>query len=530
MIYALKLLAVVFTVTCIAAYLFKSAFRDLFTQTEYRRIWTLVLAGVVASYLCTFQSLFILAVAIIAIAGASITGRGPVGKVAVYLLLACTLPPVSMNLGGIGGINYILNLDHIRVTALVLLTWAAVELLTLKPPRRTVSLLWIDLLVVGYQCFKFALAVPHSSLTTLLRLLVEATLDILLPYFVVTRSIRTLSDVRFAVGHLFIGLVFVASVGVAETVLQHNVYSGLQSIYDVRWQQTYALMRGSLLRVQATTQQPIILAFMVLFALALGYWLNGTRWRRASVIALFATFLITLTATFSRGPWIAAGLIVLSILAMQRMPARAFRIVLVVAVLGGVGLKIAGADQQVVAALGAIFGSQEADLSSIEYRRQLLDTSLALVQQSPWFGVPNYAAQMQSLKQGEGIIDVVNSYVGIMLDSGVVGLAIYLLPFVIVLNRLISVIRRGERRRLDEASRFAVAMVALILGCLFAIFTTSTWGVMTLLMTMLLALPSAWLGLSPAERNAEDVHTDLELDIPVDPIPNRQIWLGGGLR
>ena len=530
MIYALKLLAVVFTVACIAAYLFRSAFRELFTQAEYRRIWMLVLAGVVASYLCTFQSLFMLAVAIIAIAGASLTGRGPVGKVAVYLLLACTLPPVSLALGGIGGINYILNLDHIRVAALVLLTWAAVELPSLKPVRRSVSFLWIDLLVVGYQCLKFGLAMPHSTGTTLLRLLVEAMLDILLPYFVVTRSIRTLSDARFAIGHLFIGLVFVASVGVAETVIQHNVYSGLQSIYDVRWQQTYALMRGNLLRVQATTQQPIILAFMMLYGLALGYWLNGTRWRRLSVVALFATFLITLAATFSRGPWLAAGLIMLSILAMQRIPARAFRVLLVLVILGSVGLKIAGADQQVVAALGAIFGSQEADLSSIEYRRQLLDTSLALIQQSPWLGVPNYAAQMQSLKQGEGIIDVVNSYLGIMLDSGVVGLAIYLLPVVIVLNRLISVIRRGEGQRLDEASRFAVAMVALILGCLFAIFTTSTWGVMTLLMTMLLALPTAWLGLSPAERNAEDARADLELDIPVDPIPNRQIPLGGGVR
>jgi O-antigen ligase len=198
-------------------------------------------------------------------------------------------------------------------------------------------------------------------------------------------------------------------------------------------------------------------------------------------------------------------------------------------VMGGVALKLAGADQQIVTVLGAIFGSEQADISSIEYRRELLDTSLALIKQSPWLGVPNYAAQMQSLRQGEGIIDVVNTYVAILLDAGAIGLAVYLLPLLIVANRLISAVRRSASGSLDDGSRFAVAMVALILGCLFSIFTTSTWGIMPQLMTMLLALPAAWLALPVEERGASASKADIDLEIPDDPLRRQPLWIGGRL-
>ena len=527
MIYALKLLTVVFAVTCIAAYVFRSAFRNIFSAAEYKRVWFVVLLGVAASYLCQLPALFLVAVAGIALYGAASTGRGPAGKIGIYLLLACTLPPISVKLGGFGGINYLLELDNRRVSSILLLSWAALEIMAAKPAPRATRFLWIDLLVLAYQGLRFALQVPHSTFTTLARIAVESTLDVLLPYFVVTRGIRSMADLRLVGSHLFIGIIFTAVVAVTEALLQHNLYSGLQGIYQVRWQLTYELMRGSLIRVQATTSQPIILAFMLLFGIGLGFWLKGEQWRRPAVFALFATIVVAEVATFSRGPWLAVIVILCALVAMRRLSAAAFRVTLVAIVLAGVGLKLANADQEVVAALGAIFGSERADIASIEYRRELLDTSLALIKQSPWFGVPNYAAQMQSLVQGEGIIDIVNSYVAIMLDAGLVGLVLYLLPFIVVLNRLISAIPRAQQGEFEGGSRFAVAFAALILGCLFAILTTSTFGMISTLLTLLLSLPTAWLGLSIEERNAAHARADIDLEIPDDPLQRRPVWIGG---
>jgi hypothetical protein len=136
---------------------------------------------------------------------------------------------------------------------------------------------------------------------------------------------------------------------------------------------------------------------------------------------------------------------------------------------------------------------------------------------------------MQSLKQGEGIIDVVNSYVAIMLDAGLIGLTIYLLPFVIVLNRLISAIRRREHGATEGGNRFAPAFAALILGCLFAIFTASTFNVIPVLLTLLVSLPTAWLGLPIEERSAAGNKADIDLDIPDDPLRRQPVWTAGRL-
>ena len=529
MIYALKLLIVVSVVTLVAGYVFRSAFRDIFSPVEYKRVWHIVLLGVVLSYLCQIPAVFLIAVGVLAFWAGTATGRGPAGKIAIYLLLTCTLPPINLQVGGFGGINYLLLLDHRRILALVLLTWAAIELVPMKPQPRTIRFLWVDLFVVGYQLLRFLLNVPHSTMTTLARMVVESALDILLPYFVVTRGVRSMADLRFVGGHLLLGIAFAACVGVAETLLQHNLYSGLQSIYGMRWQLTYVLMRGSLIRIQATTPEPIILAFMLTFGFALWYWLKGRQWRRPSVMALLGAMLVAEIATFSRGPWLGVALILLAVFAMRHLPAATFKAVLVVLVLAAVGLKMAGADEQVIAVLGSIFGSEKSDIASIEYRRQLLDTSLALVKQSPWLGVPNYASQMQNLVQGEGIIDVVNSYVAIMLDAGLVGLVVYLLPFVIVLNRLISAVRRRDPAALEGGNRFAPAFAALILSSLFVILTASTFNVMPQLLTLLLSLPTAWLGFSLEERNAAGARADIELDIPDDPLQRHAAWVGGRL-
>ncbi len=527
MVYALKLLAVVLVVIGLAAYVFRSAFSELFTPDDYKRVWFLVALCALASYLCVYPAVFLLAVAVVALYGGGVTGHGPVGKIGLYLLFACILPPINLQLGGFGGINYVLNLESRRIAAIVLLSWAAIEIVARKSAPRAASFLGIDLLVVGYQALRFALQVPHSTFTTMVRMVVEATLDVLLPYFVVTRGVRSMADIRFVGGHLLVGIAFVAAIGVTETVLQHNLYSGLQSIYDVQWQLTYALMRGGLIRVQATTPQPIILAFVLLFGFGVAYWLKGAQWRRPSAMALFAAILIAEVSTFSRGPWLGLAVVMLALVAMRRMSVVAFRSLVVALLLVAVGLKLAGADKQVVTALGAMFGSEQADIASIEYRRELLDTALALIQQSPWLGVPNYAAQMQSLKQGEGIIDIVNSYVAIMLDAGLVGLTVYLLPFVVVFIRLHSAARSRASALASANNRFPLAFAALILGCLFSIFTASTFGIIPVLLTLLLSLSTAWLGLPQDERSDVAAAADIPLDVREDPMARHRARFGG---
>lgn len=502
MIYALKLLFAALIAWGAGRAIGRRPFGELLPAAAYRHAWLLVALATIAAYLCKFPALFFIVFAVIAIYGRVTCGNPPVAPISVYLLLAIVVPPITYGVGGVGDINSLLLLDQYRLLAVVLLVPAAFRLLTRNRAVEDGGIRALDVCLLAYVALRILLRVPFSTSTNLLRLAVEAVLDTLVPYYVLTRSVRTLANLRFVVAYLAIGLLFAASIAVVECLLQHNLYAGLQTIYGLQWQLTYQLSRGGLLRVQAMTQQPILLAAAMVFLSGLWIWFKGADWRNSGFKAIFAIILIALAGTGSRGPWLACGLLFLMLLMMHRLSPQAVRILLIGGTIGAVALKAMGADQVVFSALSLLFGGTTEDMSTIDYRRQLLDDSLALIKQSPWLGVPDYASKLQSLRQGEGIIDIVNTYIAIMLNAGVVGLALYLLPYLLVIHRSLGAIRRDEAGKISRGSRFPVAFVAMTIAFMFMIFTSSSFGILETLMLLLLALPAAWLRLSEQERES----------------------------
>ena len=75
-----------------------------------------------------------------------------------------------------------------------------------------------------------------------------------------------------------------------------------------------------------------------------------------------------------------------------------------------------------------------ADLHSsetIEYRKRLMTRGMEEFAKSPLTGdtFPNILSRMQDLRQGEGIVDFVNTYLWVALLSGVLGLLLFLAAF-----------------------------------------------------------------------------------------------------
>lgn len=502
MIYALKLLFAVLLVSGVAMTVYRNAFAGLVSQQQYRRAWMLVIACMVASYLCKFPALFFLVLGGLGLYGSALMGATPVAALCAYLLLSIVCPPISLDIGGVGGINSILRLDGFRLLAIVVLLVPALRLLSAKKSPTHGGLVAMDVAVLLYPALRILMALPYSTATTTARSIVETFLDVWLPYYVATRAIRSAADLRLVVVHVAIALLFGASVGVTEELIQHNLFTGLEGVYGIAWQLSYVLMRGSFIRVQAMTQQPIILAFAMLFGLGMWVWLRGLEWRKPRFFVPFAALLAALIFTWSRGPWLGAILLFGMFALLRRLSGSSVRILLILGVIAAVILKAVGADEAIAGGLAALFGGSESDVSTIEYRRELLDTSLALIKQSPWLGVPNYAAQMQSLKQGQGIIDLVNAYLAVMLNAGVVGLACFMTPFLIVIHRLLGAVRRDERKTVVGGSRFAIAMIAINVAFLFAIFTSSVFGLLSLLLLLMVALPAAWLAMPKEERES----------------------------
>jgi len=504
-VYALKLLLPVLVIGLLALFGLRSAFASLLTKLQYQRAAMVLMLVIVVSFLAHSQLIYVVVLAGVALFAQAQLGGGVRGKVAAYMLLVLALPPLAYGIGGVGDINYVLELTGPRVLSLVLLPGAAMALMVDRTFERPRWVTGVDLAVVVYAVLKIALASSHSSATASLRQLVEFVLDVLLPYYVVSRGIRSEVDLRFVLSHLAMGCVLAASVGCAEFVVNRNLYSELQWVYGYKWQLTMSLMRGTHVRVQAMTPEPIVLAFVMIFGLGLWTYLVGREFRRWPVLFVYAMMAACLFFTFSRGPLLGALVFGLCLLGLHKLPVKGFVALLLLLLVAAIGVKAAGADAAIMTALSGLFGSSQADLSSIAYRNELLDTALALLKQSPWLGVPDYGARMQELKQGEGIIDIVNSYIAIALDTGLVGLVIYLLPYVFALNRLFRVLALSGAPGEDaDKAAFTRVFAALTIALLLTIFTTSLVSTMPILLIMLLALPIARLSMKTVTATAQE--------------------------
>jgi len=80
---------------------------------------------------------------------------------------------------------------------------------------------------------------------------------------------------------------------------------------------------------------------------------------------------------------------------------------------------------------------------------------------------------MQSMIQGEGIVDVVNTYLGVALETGLVGLTLFTAFFVTILQSLRRAIRRFPPHH-EEARTLGRALLATLCGILVIIFTVSS--------------------------------------------------------
>jgi O-antigen ligase len=501
LIFGLKLLAPILLLWAILYVPMRAVLGDgVGDAKQFRKIHLAILACTIPNFIAVRVEVFFVLMAMGVWIAHRLLGGDIRAKIAAFWMSVILLVPIHLELGGVGGINSFLSLDHFKVAAAVLLLPAAFGLAKRQEQPRAGTVL-LDIAVLAYPLFNIAVTAPGVAVSATVRSLVVMGLDVVLPYFVLTRGLRTWPDVRFVLVRLAAACLFAVAVGLLDFAIQRNIYADLQWVFGVNWSLTHTLLRGNLIRVQAMTSQPILFAAQLI--LTLGLWwvvrhMNSARkaWHRLVDVAIVGV----LVFTFSRGPWLGAIAFGLTLLALSRWSPRFVGVVLLALACAAIGVKAAGLDDSIMTALKTVFGSAREDASSIEYRNQLLDTAIALVRQSPWFGVPDYAAQMQSLVQGEGIIDVVNTYVGVTLNCGIVGLALYLAPFLISLTMLMRRVGADALEHATEQLRYHRVAAALLVGFLLTIFTTSSYERLPFLMLFLIAAPA--IGVPGSPRSA----------------------------
>ena len=92
-------------------------------------------------------------------------------------------------------------------------------------------------------------------------------LDVLLPYFVLSRAVRNRKDMEDVMASFVLAAAILAPLAVFEFATRWLLFSGIED----RWGDTrtfFYLIRGMFLRAQTTTGHSIVLGYVMMVALA----------------------------------------------------------------------------------------------------------------------------------------------------------------------------------------------------------------------------------------------------------------------
>ncbi len=488
----------------------------LMAPADFARRRNLWIAVTVATFLAHNFWLAMLASALIVGFGS----RREQNPVAMYCVLLFAVPQFDMQISGFGVVNYLFELNHPRMLALVLLLPAALKLAG-QPRAANPRLRLPDTLFAAYFIYVFVATATADSVTGLMRFTVYLLLDHALLYYVITRSVvdrRRLFDTLAA---FVMGVAVVGVIAGFENLRSWLVYESLRIPLGIPLQNigTYLLREtedGGYLRAYVTMGHAIALGFTSMVAVALLLALTRSfsppaapaamhrnapsQMPKLLGIAVMLMPMVGLLAAVSRGPWL--GCAIVMVLGLSFGPGAKQRLLWMLAALPVViaALLILPQGQKFIDLLPFV---GTVDPGSVSYRTQLLDRAMIVFWQNPIFGSLQYLNNpaLEEMRQGQGIIDIVNAYVGVALAFGSIGLLLFVAPSAYALWASWTTSRRLAKQDPDaEAAGRALAMS--MLGVLLVIGAASHYFHIPIVHWLVVSLCAAFAASAPSWRPA----------------------------
>jgi len=391
--------------------------------------------------------------------------------IALYFFLLFLIPPAPAYISGFGLVNYLVALDHPRLLALCILLPSMLNLRQSESNARFGATL-ADKLLICYSLLTIAMQFRGMGLTDTLRVAFYTWTDVFLPYYVASRSLKNLRQFREAMAGFLLACMLLAAIGFFEFSRHWLLYSSLVPALDLSWGLAGYLGRADMLRATATTGQAIVLGYVLATAIGvylfLQYFIKQRRHQRLGWLLLFAGIISPL----SRGPWIGGVAILTIFLATGRNALGSITKMLGVAFLAFSVSAFMPGGEKIINLIPFIGTTEKAN---IDYRDKLFDNSLIVIQKNLYLGSVNYleTPEMLEMIQGQGIIDIVNSYIAIALNYGIVGLGLFLMFFFSILLRTFRIVRSFSDPD-DETARLGRALLATLSGILITISTVSS--------------------------------------------------------
>lgn len=474
------------TAAVLGAWFFRPRMIDGAALTRGLLFW------LIATPLLFFLPDLLLALICCGVAAVLLAPRPSEEKLGFYLIAVMAVPSGLEALLPFPGINYLIVVDFTKVAAIALLVPAIAFRRTQYTSRYApVAGAALIAITIIYSLQEFR----DANLTSGLRASLNNVLLYAVPFAAIVRLATTTKAFDLVFGCIFaLAVVFAFSAAVSQAT-SWNFYTFLAERAGIP---QFADIRDGFLRVGVTTI-PVIAGYIVALGVVCVEYFR-TQGRIGFFMAWFyrALFLATCYFTVSRGAWLAAAAAIAVFWFFAKAP-RAIRPVGV-----ALGLFI-GLPLAYMFVFAADFSSMD-QYGTFEYRRDLLEAAWIQVQQKPLFGDPRFleSGNFDHLVQGQGIIDVVNYYVQITLEHGLVSLVIYLGAFAAViagLLRLGAPLRAAPKNDPLELKR--AVLVSFAGSYLVMMATVSGVSVAPLLGVVLLALCASFIAAARKELGDE---------------------------
>ena len=393
---------------------------------------------------------------------------------ALFVFLLLTIPPIEQSIPSFGLVNNLFPLHHIRLLCLVLI--APVALRIIKGEFNTYAYQnkhnWMmpDVCLVAYSLLQVALYAPYSSATDTTRSLLLISLDLLLPYFVISRLCTTKERLIEVVAVFSLAATVLAPVAIFEMLKGWLLFDDLAANWKVDTDVGGYLLRGENVRAVVSSGNSIVLGNF--FAVALGTWLYlVNKINKNQVLIVSAIIVGGLISAFSRGPWVGAVVCVFVFFAVGPNPvARLFKLIALSTFIACI-IIVSPYGSRVVDFLPFV---GTVDAGNVSYRQAVNDRALLIIGLNPFFGSPFFSFYMEDLRTGLGIIDFLNVYLSIGMAYGLVTLGAFVLFFAAAMYRPLILIYRWKRTDHDTAI-LGASLVCALAGTLVIIYTASNY-------------------------------------------------------
>jgi hypothetical protein len=406
----------------------------------------------------------------------------------LYFLLLMAAPAIAVPIPAFGLIDHLFPLDHYRLLALTLLLPAALALMRL-PGTIRFGRSPVDWFFLGFLALTWLMSLQDTSLTNWFRMGFLHYIDAILPYYVISRGIRDEHDFRQLMAALLLGGLLLAAFAMFEAIKGWKLYNASITNFGMFIVDAYKT-RGPFLRPGVVLLDSIVLGTVLVLATGALLYLKTFIRSRFRYFLLLVFLCTGVLMSLSRAPWIAALLLFLLIAFQGEKAARDLMGVLMAFVSVLLLLYFLPGGHLILDLL-PFFGKMEQ--GSVDYRMDWFSASLPLIERNFWFGDVRalQAPELEVMRQGEGVVDLVNTFLAVLLYYGFVGFVLFVGMF---FSAVISV-RKGLRARTEFARnehRLGRVLVASVVVLAFILITVSMISILPTLIWLFLGLCSAY--------------------------------------